>query len=287
MDNNNKYSVNSMMRAKKNDSHLPNYWTQGRNNTKYLVPVDEQTKQAIKNIVEDTWTEKLAGEGNDAKNLYHKNINVILVQRVENPKVFMKYQKAKNRLLDKMIDMGEPSRRINDIRSESKGDPATTKYLQPSLKSDLSPEINESYVLHGTKVERIGALTQRGFNIKRSDPNALFGKGIYTTDSSTKADQYADDPEHRRPLKWRNKLILSRVLLGNVYLSTTKPEKDEDKLTGPPCMTCLNASRRRCHCNSQKFDSVLGERQLRFREFVTYDDDNIYPEYVITYKRTN
>uniref|UniRef100_A0A2C9LI78 Poly [ADP-ribose] polymerase n=1 Tax=Biomphalaria glabrata TaxID=6526 RepID=A0A2C9LI78_BIOGL len=278
--------IKVMKNAKKENDHIPDYWTNHRTgNKKILVPVDQRTFKAIKEIVHRTWNEELIGKGLDAKGLEELNytkLDVIMVQRVENPQVFGNYQRAKNELIDKMIALRKPSRRIESIPGEKGGDPDTTQDLDDFMKRDLCPEINECYVLHGTKVERIGGLSDRGLNLRQADPNAMFGKGIYTTDSSTKADQYADSPVHRRPLNYRNKLILSRVLLGNVYLCKEKPRQDEQKLSGPPCLNCLKDM---CRCNGPKFDSVLGERYLRFREFVTYDTSNIYPEYVITYKR--
>ncbi|KAI8798496.1 protein mono-ADP-ribosyltransferase PARP14 [Biomphalaria glabrata] len=272
-----------MKQAKKEDNYLPNYWR--KNFYKFLVPVDDLTKTAITKVVHDTWREDLVGKGLDANDLAllgHRRLEVIDVHRVENPVVFGRYQKAKNDLLDKTIALNEPSRRIVSIHDSSNGDPNTTSLLADFLKRDLCPEINECYVLHGTKTDRIGALSENGLRTKNANPNAMFGKGIYTTDSSTKADQYADFRHKRRPLHYRNKLVLSRILLGNVFLYKDMPEKDECKLSGPPCMRCLQDV---CNCNFTKFDSVLGEHKLRFREFVTYDEDKIYPEYIITYKR--
>lgn len=187
-----KASVEAMKQAKKEDNYLPNYWR--KNFYKFLVPVDDLTKTAITKVVHDTWREDLVGKGLDANDLAllgHRRLEVIEVHRVENPVVFGRYQKAKNDLLDKTIALNEPSRRIVSIHDSSNGDPNTTSLLADFLKRDLCPEINECYVLHGTKTDRIGALSENGLRTKNANPNAMFGKGIYTTDSSTKADQYA------------------------------------------------------------------------------------------------
>ena len=59
------------------------------------------------------------------------------------------------------------------------------------LDSALAGEVNECYLLHGTKTEMVNALESRGLDSRLSGPNVLFGHGTYFTESSTKADQYA------------------------------------------------------------------------------------------------
>ncbi|CAL1535018.1 unnamed protein product [Lymnaea stagnalis] len=275
---------------------LPSYWNMSHNipaplnrrgNPKMLVNVDKATKKAIEKLINATWEQELVGKGADAKGLNHNRIKVLSVQRVENPALFNRYQDQRKLLLEKMIRGGEPSRPIGYIKG-TKGDLETTKELDDFMKSDLIKDINEHYLLHGTKVERIPALVRHGLDPKHSSPDAMFGKGIYAAESSTKADQYADTEDKRRPHKYRNKMILSRMLLGNVFLCNENHKSVANrygpKLSGPPCMKCLED---RCRCaQSEKFDSVMGDRHLRFREFVVYKKEQIYPEYVITYKRS-
>ncbi|XP_059159035.1 poly [ADP-ribose] polymerase tankyrase-like [Physella acuta] len=255
---------------------------------KILVDVDRVTKAAIERLVKDTWDPHLVGKGADAGGLTHSNLVVVQVQRIENPRLFTAYNDERKRLLNKLIIMGYTSARPIENIPKSSGEVATTEYLDEILKKDLFPEINEHYLLHGTKFFRIGSIITQGLDPKYTDSRAMFGKGVYTAEKSTKADQYADEPEKRRPHKWRNKLILSRMLLGNVFLCSenhkTLKDKDGPKLSGPPCIECLED---RCICRSTqpRFDSVMGDRSWRFREFVVYNKNQIYPEYVITYKR--
>ena len=64
------------------------------------------------------------------------------------------------------------------------------------------------------------------------------------------------------------------------------------KFQNPPCMKCFkNYTKDLCSCPDKvNFDSIIGHKAPKpdgwlFREFVTYDLDTCYPEYIITYVR--
>jgi len=60
-----------------------------------------------------------------------------------------------------------------------------------TLNGNLVGEINECYLFHGTKSDNVDAIEQKGFDFRVGGDNAMFGKGAYFAESSTKADQYA------------------------------------------------------------------------------------------------
>lgn len=81
-------------------------------------------------------------------------------------------------------------------------------------------------------------------------------------------------------------MFLIRMLLGNPYVSS---DSNPHKFVRPPCTKC-----RKDNCNDARhgkgifghfFDSVIGENGKLFREFVVYDGELCYPEYLITYER--
>lgn len=59
------------------------------------------------------------------------------------------------------------------------------------LDAALAGEVNECYLLHGTKRDMVDSIESTGLDSRLSGANVLFGPGTYFTESSTKADQYA------------------------------------------------------------------------------------------------
>lgn len=59
------------------------------------------------------------------------------------------------------------------------------------LDKNLVSEINEYYLLHGTKPDLIAGIVHDGLDFRMSSDEPMFGRGAYCAESSTKADQYA------------------------------------------------------------------------------------------------
>jgi len=74
------------------------------------------------------------------------------------------------------------------------------------LNGNVVSEINECYLFHGTKSDFIDAIENKGFDFRLSGDNAMFGKGVYFAESSTKADQYVGMSDVcstvRKGIKW-------------------------------------------------------------------------------------
>ena len=92
---------------------------------------------------------------------------------------------------------------------------------------------------------------------------------------------FQTDPKDKRT-KDGKKMILMRMVLGESYLCT---DQNPHKYRRPPCadMKCL-----RDDCKNKShgsFDSVIGQSGRLFREFVVYQPEQCYPEYVISYDR--
>lgn len=134
----------------------------------------------------------------------------------------------------------------------------------------LNSAINEAWLWHGTSQGAADAITTEDFrlNLAGSSAGTMYGPGIYFSDSCSKSDEYtkpgSDDVRC---------LLLCRVSLGRVlYSDAVSP--DQRMLTQK--------------CLSGEYDSVFGDREKcrgTFKEFIVFDDDQAYPEYVIYYKR--
>ena len=78
------------------------------------------------------------------------------------------------------------------------------------------------------------------------------------------------------------KMFLIRMVLGESYLCT---DTNPHKYRRPPCANtqCLKDDCREKSHGS--FDSVIGQSGRLFREFVVYQPEQCYPEYIISYDR--
>merc|ERR1712050_441658 len=100
-----------------------------------------------------------------------------------------------------------------------------------------------------------------------SATGTLYGRGSYLAESVTKADEYS---------KLEGEfccVLLCRVLGGRVrYCDERAP--DADALTRD--------------CMEGAYDCIVGDRVKvsgTYREFVIFDTENVYPEFVLRYKR--
>lgn len=256
--------------------------------TEKVYKVDPKTFHAIRKLVEDTFNPEFVGVGADAKNLKHKRLRVQKVEIIENLDLFRNYNIKRCKMLgNSMKDKrGFPCKlekipRVEGIQNVvRKGGILTEKDISKRLMKDIIPELNEVYLFHGTKKDFVANIISKGVDPKLGSDEGMFGRGVYCCESSTKADQYADDIDKRGT---KGKMFLMRFLLGHMYL-TEKPNKY--KL--PPCYHCRkDGCRNQSH---QGYDSVVGVKQQSgglFREFVVYEKDQCYPEYLITYTREN
>lgn len=105
-----------------------------------------------------------------------------------------------------------------------------------------------------------------------SGRGAMYGPGAYFAESSTKADEYGFD-EPGGYYDGIRAMLLCRVCMGKMYYTTKFGEE-----------SAVENHRAGTH------DSVLADlakHRKTFREFVVYDADQIYPEYVILYQRVH
>jgi len=136
---------------------------------------------------------------------------------------------------------------------------------------ELDPAVNEAWLFHGTKPIAADKITRNDFKIDMAGSSAgtLYGRGIYLAENSTKADEYAD-PDPRTGL---STLLLCRAALGRVlYTAEVDPDPRQ----------CEDA------CLRGNFHSVLGDRRAcrgTFREFVVFDEESVYPSFIVTYRR--
>jgi len=175
-------------------------------------------------------------------------------------------------------------RRYLHRRKKIESKHATFPHLDPATDTDalanacqdvfepLDTNQNEVYIWHGTHVRKALAIAHDRFKIDMAGTTrggTMYGPGVYLAESSTKADEYAID-EPGGYYEGVYAMLFCRACLGNFYYTTERDERAHERFL------------------SGEFDSTCGDRLKSagtFREFVIYDADQIYPEYIVLYSR--
>ncbi|CAE7488322.1 Tnks [Symbiodinium pilosum] len=165
-------------------------------------------------------------------------------------------------------------RRAAEMPIEQLKPPAVSNEVADKHRQTFEPldlELNEMYLWHGTNVRKALSIAQSDFRIDLagSSTGTMYGLGAYFAEHCTKADEYASD-EPGGYYDGVFSLLLCRVCLGKFYYTQVR-----DTEAGS-------------HVRTGAFDSTVGDRLTKadtFREFVLYDADAIYPEYVVLYTR--
>lgn len=230
-------------------------------------------------------------------------LEIVDAVRVQNGAAWMEYSKARTRICEKVFENNEWLKQGLDSEScssftNSEGRPSRIdaasqgsdsasfqwdpfgmqtplltstldlKALQEILgKTDLSS--NEQWLFHGTSREAVENISDREFRLDKagSHRGTLYGKGIYFAECATKADEYC--VEDADGYCW---MLLCRVALGTVMVC-------KEKKPSPDILE---------QCIAGKYDSLIGDRWTAvgtFREFILFDSDQVYPAFILRYKR--
>jgi len=198
------------------------------------------------------------------------SLRLVKCHRVENSELWTRYCHAKERV---------HARRPQGVRPVSElgcgaelVNVRTRELLDESYAEHLEGRLNEHYLWHGTTPQGAIGISTDGFRLKLAGSHAgtYFGNGCYFAESSSKSDEYAREGDDL--LAGIYALLLCRVTCGSLF-RTVNPDE----------MAIQNALR------SGEYDAVLGDREASvartYREFVIYEEDLAYPEYVVLYER--
>lgn len=150
---------------------------------------------------------------------------------------------------------------------------AATVHLE-SMGISIDGETQGAWLFHGISAKAAeDAFVEKDFDVAKADAvdGRLYGRGIYFSEWSSGVDRLfvADSISGLRCM------LLCRVTLGHVLR--------EDAVL-PDVMHVVD------QCTSGPYHSVLGDREERCpgstREFVVYDKDQVYPEFLLWYKRS-
>lgn len=265
-----KFCAHDMTLESEGEIPYPMYWdTRDSSDADFsnLVPVDSQNIKLFQELINETyrniWTRDRKKHNRNAR--VPSGYEVVTAFRAENSKLWREYGVKRAQLLADADQSGHPYTLYGDVKS-------TNAWVKHGglLADRLKPECNEWYLFHGTTPKAARSICRNDFNLNRagSCTGTLYGRGIYFAESITKADEYSkpnEDGEYA--------VILARVVGGTPnYIDAVEPDPEE----------CLQS------CIQGPYDCIIGDREKArgtYREFVFYDTENFFAEYIIHYRR--
>lgn len=245
---------------------VPEYWTNQSTSahfdTKETVPPEFQQK--IQDLLDKTWKNKAT---RDREGDIPTSLKMLSCHRIEDREMWVRYAQ-------KRADLARGRHHFTAIHSlQGSGDVKTMPILAGGgFRERLCEDMNEVYLFHGTSPTGAMGIREDGFKLSLAGSNVgtMFGRGVYLAEASSKCDEYAqtDDSGHYEGIYG---LLLCRVVCGEPFRIT--------KSNIPAIEKALE---------SGEYDSVLGDREAAagtYREFVVFDEGQIYPEYVVLYRR--
>lgn len=251
----------------------PSYWTSvvdGDNEFTNLVPVEDADEFArFQKLLDDTYSDVTTRDRvNHTKTwMVPRSFKLTSVQRNESSRLWRKYTVRKAELMNEREALDMNAGDLADYKQYE--DVKTTEAWEKLAADELEDKINEWYLFHGTSASAALNICSSDFKMRLagSATGTLYGRGSYLAERITKADEYSKDE------RGAFTVLLCRVLGGRVrYCDEKTPDPEE--LTKA--------------CVEGPYDCILGDRAKAsgtYREFVFFDTENIYPEYVLKYER--
>lgn len=248
------------------DTPLPDHWmiedVVNRKTVHKIVPVtsvhDKRGLQALcdasfKRVL--TRDRKPDDEAPDEEEMPYR-LEIVQVFRSEHAELHARYEKY--------IREGRKNKRFeikNQFRVKTHG---------ISRMHDSQLMMGDSYLFHGTNPSSAISILQTGFILDHAGTTTgtMYGPGIYMAECSSKSDEYSrDDGGNNYP-------SLHAILVCRCYVG--KPLVVDS--AGPHVDTA----------REQGLDCVCGDREAKagtYREFVFFNETQVYPEYAIIYRR--
>jgi len=255
------------------DKYCPAYWQNTDPDKEFnesSLPVADALKDQIQALIDATF--RAGVKTRDRKVAMPSRMEVMHVFRFENSQMWNRYLDKRNEICDRGtitpvedLDGMDRKRRVRTTHAEALGG----EYAET-----MAPGLNEHYLWHGTSPMGAIGIAKTGFRIDLAGSNVgtMFGKGAYLAEASSKGDEYACEDESGM-YDGVCALLLCRTCLGETFYMT-----DSD----PDGLECAAPG------GGGEYDSVLGDRERvrgTYREFVCFDEGQIYPEYIVLYKR--
>jgi len=255
---------------------FPTYWKSRSLDAPSVFEHDSAAiKEGVQQMFDKTWKNQWTrdrGRGGKVS-----KFEVVTVQRNENPRKWAEYFRMREQLKAKVDSMGGTDLFEAKTASEIVGAADAPQAQEFLARAGLCKDVNEFYLFHGTKPSAAKSICESDFLVKKAGSNAgtLYGPGLYFAESSSKSDEYAVD----------DKDGIFAGLFGIIVCRVTCGVINYNDEVSPPVQDLVDSvlSRQTHHC-------ILGDREKcrgTFREFIIFDNKQVYPEYVVIYKRVD
>eukprot|EP00931_Biecheleriopsis_adriatica_P025363 TRINITY_DN15599_c0_g1_i6.p1 TRINITY_DN15599_c0_g1~~TRINITY_DN15599_c0_g1_i6.p1 ORF type:complete len:600 (-),score=117.14 TRINITY_DN15599_c0_g1_i6:11-1810(-) len=210
---------------------VPSYWTNRdlsiRFDEKIKLPGEEIPK--FQKLLDNTFKDKATKDRKSGE--MPKRLKVEQVLRMEDSVLW-------NRFLAKRAELAafEPTLLV-DLPGSGAAKTArpmseTEAALLPDCLGELTTEINEAYLFHGSAPAGALGIGEDGFDMSKvgSNVGTMFGGGAYMAEASSKSDEYAKE-DGTGVFAGKMALLLCRTLLGNMfYITESNIPKIEEAL---------------------------------------------------------
>mmetsp|Transcript_115612 Transcript_115612/g.210271 ORF Transcript_115612/g.210271 Transcript_115612/m.210271 type:complete len:303 (+) Transcript_115612:443-1351(+) len=250
--------------------NVPLYWSceDARDEEPEGMHDPEFLRAALQELLDATWSDRQTRDRRDGAAVPH--FEVVSVERNENLHLWRQYfwKREQLRLIAKVTG-GYPTITARTMTLPQHESSSQGRSLVDA--ACLCTKANECLLFHGCPVPAAQAILKQGFRLSYTGKHrgTMYGHAFYFAEASSKADEYADCSNN-----YLHAMLLCRVACGSV-LQDTRPRPDVQEL-----LDYVKGLR--------MYNSVLGDRtQSRgtYREFVVYEEDQVYPEYLIFYRR--
>jgi len=254
------------------DIKAPSYWVNTTCDTSGFAErcdCSDLQRDLIQTTLDETFR---SVRTRDRRGKLPHRLRLVKCHRVENSKMWMRYTSAKARVAARRQKAVTPIEKLGSGGNGSgNGRVKTHASLSDHMLSSLDPSVNEVFLWHGTTPEGALGISRSGFRTSLAGTRAgtYFGRGCYFSECSSKSDEYAREGDNL--LAGVCAFLLCRVICGQIFRTAEPDAKAIEQAL-----------------SSGEYDTVLGDREASvntFREFVVYDEDCIYPEFVVLYER--
>lgn len=234
-------------------------------NTVSTTAVRSSEHKALQEMLQATCCRKSARD--PTRSLVPGKLELIHGVRVQNWQNWAEFQAQQEVVAAELKEMSSRGKKANLEVADLK----TSGFLE-ELRLPLDEETHTVWLFHGLSDEAIDLVGESDFDIDRAglQVSSPYGRGVYLSESCSRADEVLSTIG----CEGMHAMLVCRVTLGNVQV-------DSSSL---PDMAQIVRSwvEGRCH-------SVLAENSKldagSSREFVVYDKDQVYPEFMLVYRR--
>lgn len=245
----------------------PSYWD-NQDLTKDFddrVDCNAKDRKQLQTILDQTWRDIFTRDRNKDEP-HPTGLQIVSAHRVEDRAMWAGYLDQKRKIQENR-EHCTPFWHLDGDQEHG-----FVKTHLEGLSDVLDESINELYLFHGSSPEGAQGISEDGFRIDMAGSNAgtMFGKGAYFAECCSKSDEYSREGQNQI-FKGLYALLLCRVCCGEMF----RIDRSD--------IPAINAA-----LKSGDYDSVLGDREASvntYREFVVFRERQIYPEYVIIYRR--